>query len=101
MNLNGLNITEIVEKIKTQLQEDKTLTPTLKISIELIFVIVGMLVDKLGLNSQNSRISPSKDIYRTKPTRDKSDKSAGGQKGRVGKTLTQSETPDEVQVLFS
>jgi len=77
MNLNSINITEIVEQTKTWLQEDKTLTPALKMSIELVVVV--MLAGKLGLNSQNSSIPPSKDINRIKPTREKSEKSAGGQ----------------------
>ncbi len=51
MNLNSINITEIVEKTKAQLQEDKTLTPALKLSNEIILVIVVMLASKLGLNS--------------------------------------------------
>lgn len=67
-------------------------------SIELILVV--MLADKLGLNSQNSSIPPSKDINRTKPMREKSEKSAGGQKGRAGKTLIQTETPNEVEVIL-
>ena len=49
---------------------------------------------------QNSSIPPSKDINREKQTKDKSDKSAGGQKGRAGKTLTQTETPDEIEVIL-
>ena len=97
MNLNSINITEIVEQTKAQLQEDKTLTPALKMSIELILVIVVMLASKLGLNSKNSSIPPSKDINRKKQTKDKS---AGGQKGRTGKTLTQTETPDEIEVIL-
>ena len=100
MNLNSINITEIVEQTKAQLQTDKTLTPALKMSIELILVVVVMLADKLGLNSKNSSIPPSKDINRKKQTKEKSDKSAGGQIGRIGKTLTQTENPDEVKVIF-
>ncbi|WP_435274099.1 IS66 family transposase [Psychrobium sp. nBUS_13] len=100
MNLNSINITEIVEQTKAQLQEDKTLTPALKMSIELILVIVVMLASKLGLNSKNSSIPPSKDINREKQTKAKSDKLAGGQKGRTGKTLTQTETPDEIEVIL-
>jgi transposase len=46
-------------------------------SIELILVVVVMLAGKLGLNSQNSSIPPSKDITPAKPTREKS---AGRQK---------------------
>ena len=52
---------------------------------------------KLGLNSKNSRIAPSKDINREKQTKDKSDKPAGGQ---TGKTLTQTETPDEIEAIL-
>ena len=96
MNLNNINITEIVEQTKAQLQEDITLTPALKMSIELILVIVVMLAGKLGLNSKNSSIPPSKDINRKKHVNEKSDKSAGGQKGRVGKTLP----PGEVKVIL-
>ncbi|MFT5716086.1 MAG: transposase [Oleiphilaceae bacterium] len=98
MHLNSINITEIVEQTKAQLREDNTLTPALKMSIELVIVI--MLANKLGLNSKNSSIPPSKDINRQKQAKDKSNKSAGGQKGRVGKTLVQTETPDEVQVIL-
>lgn len=100
MNLNSINITEIVEQTKAQLQEDKTLTPALKVSIELILIVVVMLASKLGLNSNNSSIQPSKDINRKKQTKDKSNKLAAGQKGRVGKTLIQTEMPDEVQVIL-
>ena len=100
MNLNSINITEIVEQTKAQLQANKTLTPALKMSIELILVVVVMLASKLGLNSNNSSIPPSKDTNRKKQAKDKSAKAAGGQKGRVGKTLMQTDTPDEVNVIL-
>ncbi len=57
-----MKITEIVEQTKAQLQEDNSLTPALKMSIEHILVV--MLASKLGLNSKNSSIPPSKDINR-------------------------------------
>lgn len=68
--------------------------------IDLIIVIVVIPAGKLGLNSKNSSIPASKDINRKKHVNEKSDKSAGGQKGRVGKTLTQTQTPDEVKVTL-
>lgn len=39
-------------------------------------------------NSCNSNIPPSKDEYKVQNHREKSNKKQGGQKGRIGKTLT-------------
>jgi len=100
MNLSTINIHEVVEKTKAQLQEDKTITPALKMSIELILMVVVLLANKLGLNSQNSSTPPSQDINRKKQNKDKSDKKSGGQAGRKGKTLCQTDTPDTVNVIL-
>ena len=99
MKLSGIDITEVVEQTKAQLQSDPNVSPALKASIELILVVVVLLANKFGLNSQNSSLPPSSDINRVKPPKKKSDKPAGGQKGRKGKTLTQTDTPDEVNVI--
>jgi len=63
--------------------------------------------EKPPKNSNNSSIPPSIEIVdpkkkgKNQSLREKSDKSAGGQKGRVGTTLKQSDTPDEIEeVLF-
>jgi len=50
-------------------------------------------------NSNNSSISPSKDENRPKrkSLREKSDRKAGGQKGREGKTLNMVEAPDVIK----
>jgi transposase len=100
MKLSGIDITEVVEQTKAQLQSDPNVSPALKASIELILVVVVLLANKFGLNSQNSSLPPSSDINRVKPPKKKSDNPAGGQKGRTGKTLTQTDTPDEVEVIL-
>jgi transposase len=56
MNLSGINITEVVERTKAQLQNDADASPALKASIELILLVVVLLAQRLGLNSQNSSI---------------------------------------------
>ena len=84
MTLDSINISEIVEKTKTQLKEDTSIAPSLKISLELILMVVAMLVERLGLHSKNSSIPPSKDPNRTKKPKGKSDKPAGGQKATKG-----------------
>jgi c-di-GMP-related signal transduction protein len=46
MKLADINIPEIVEQTKKQLQADKTLTPALKMSIELILVVLVLLANR-------------------------------------------------------
>ena len=61
--------------------------------------------EKPPKNSNNSSIPPSVEIVdpkkkgKNQSLRKKSDKSAGGQKGRVGTTLKQSDTPDEIEKI--
>lgn len=100
MNLSGINITEVVEKTKAQLQSDADASPALKASIELILMVVVLLAQRLGLNSQNSSIPPSKDSTRKKSSSKPNDKKAGGQMGHKGVTLTPIDEPDEVKVLY-
>jgi transposase-like protein len=62
--------------------------------------------EKPPKNSNNSSISPSSEIVppkkqnnKNQSLREKSNKSVGGQLGREGVTLLQSDTPDEIVVL--
>jgi transposase len=73
------------------LQNDADASPALKASIELILLVVVLLAQRLGLNSQNSSIPPSKDSNRKK---------SGGQIGHKGVTLAPVDEPDEVKVLY-
>ena len=99
MKLDSINIAEIVEQTKKQLKEDTTLTPSLKMSLELILMVVIMLAERLGLHSKNSSILPSQDQNRKKSSNKKSNKPAGGQTGHKGTTLTQTDAPDKIKTL--
>ena len=63
----------------------------------------NLIQEKPLKNSNNSSIPPSIEIVdpkkkgKNQSLRKKSDKSAGGQKGRIGITLKQSDTPDEIE----
>ena len=65
----------------------------------------NLIQEKPPKNSNNSSIPPSVEIVdpknkgKNQSLRKKSDKSAGGQKGRVGITLKQSDTPDEIEEI--
>jgi transposase len=59
---------------------------------------LGELERRLGLNSSNSGKPPHSDGLgkRTLPSREKSNKPSGGQKGHLGTTLMQMDSPDHV-----
>ena len=100
MDLSGIDITEVVARTKAQLQSDEDASPALKASIELILMVVVLLAQRLGLNSNNSSIPPSKDNNRKKAPSKPSDKKVGGQVGHKGVTLAPVDEPDEVKVLY-
>jgi len=61
----------------------------------------NLVQEKPPKNSNNSSIPSSKEIVNPKPKknkslREKSDRKSGGQEGREGVTLKQSDTPDEI-----
>ena len=81
------------------MDEDKTISSSLRSSLELLLVLVSILLNRLNLNSKNSSKPPSSD-----PNREKGNKNgngngnkAGGQKGHVGKHLKLVEDPDKIE----
>jgi transposase len=100
MKLSGIDITEVVERTKAQLQSGKHLLPALKVSIELILMVVVLLTQRLGLNSNNSSIPRSKDSIRKKVPSKPSDKKVGGQVGHKWVTLAPVDESDELKVLY-
>lgn len=99
MSLNSIDINANLEAIKTQLLKEPELSPTLKSMIEMQMIIIELLVNKLGLNSRNSSKPPSTDFPQQKKKNQKTAKKTGGQPERVGKTLKQIATPDEIEYL--
>lgn len=76
----------------------------IKYSDELTKLYEEIIKKKPEKTSNNSSISPSTDKDKSKPKknqslRSKSNRNSGGQKGREGKTLKQSEKPDTVVTL--
>ena len=54
MKLETIDIDEILKKTKKQLAEEPGISTSLKNSIELLLVLVTLLINRLGLNSNNS-----------------------------------------------
>ena len=97
--LNSVEIDKTLESLKQSLSDEKNLSPTLKALIEVLMVIVQLLSNRVGLNSQNSSKPPSSDPNRLKSTRKPSTNKKGGQKGHPGKTLTQVDDPCEIETI--
>lgn len=99
MKLNDIDIHSTLEALKNGLSQEKDIPPSLKALIELLMLIVQLMMNHLGLNSQNSSKPPSSDLNRVKKKRKPSDNKVGGQRNHSGTTLMRVEEPDEVTVI--
>jgi transposase len=99
MTIGNIDAKATIEQVKILLAAEKDLSPTLKASLEVLFVLVSMLLDRLGLNSKNSSKPPSSDPNRTKEPKSKSERKPGGQPGRQGTTLQKYDDPDVIKVI--
>jgi len=99
MTVDKINVEELLKAVKKSLKEDTTISSGLRASIEMMMVLIGLLVNRLGLNSSNSSTPPSQDPNRKKKQRKSSGKKPGGQNGHIGKTLEPMDEPDEIEDL--
>jgi len=99
MTINANNVQDLIQRVQQQIDQEKDLSPALRASMEMMVLVVTLLAQKLGLNSQNSSTPPSADPNREKKPRPKSDKKPGGQKGRKGINLKPVDNPDIVEKI--
>lgn len=86
-----------IESVKLSLKKEKGLSPALRSSLELLLLLVGLLLDRLTLNSSTSSIPPASDPNRKKTsTKGKGKRKPDGQKGHPGCTLEPVDDPDEI-----
>ena len=94
------DLQKITEELCQQLEKRDELILWLKATNAALEKRVTELETRLNKNSSNSSKPPSADGYRKpkpKSLREKLGRSSGGQKGHIGKTLKQVETPDFVE----
>ena len=101
MTIGNINIEETIKNILTDVNRDKTLSPGPIQSINLLIIVINLLIQRMGLNSNNSSMPPSSELgskRRKRQARIKKkrfDKLPGGQEGHEGSTLEQFDDPDE------
>lgn len=102
MTFENINVEQTIESVQEQMKADKSLSPALANSINLLILLIKILISRLGLNSNNSSLPPSSNNPRKSRGKDKkkrkkkSAKNVGGQNGHAGSTLEQYVEPDEV-----
>jgi transposase len=98
VTIGKINILKAIEDAEAVLKNNPELSGDVKALMNLLLLVIKLLVDKMGLNSENSSIPPSKDPLRNKGRREKSGKKPGGQEGHVGATLGKEANPDIIKV---
>ena len=102
MTIDKIDITLTLANAKNILTEDKTISPSSKAVFELLLVVIGLLLNKLGMNSTNSSVPPSQDLKRKKGSKKKTSgekRKPGGQDGHGGTNLKQVANPDQIETL--
>lgn len=99
MKVEGIDIQATIESTRKMLSEDNSVSPALKSAFELLLLIIGLLSNRLGLNSRNSSKPPSSDPNRPKKERTPTGRKPGGQHGHTGTTLQKDPEPDHIEQI--
>ncbi len=100
LKIENIDVDSAIGSVKTLLEKERDLSPSLKAAPEVLLLLVAMLLNRTTLNSKNSSKPPSSDPNREKSSRKgESARKPGGQKGRIGTTLKQVDDPDTVKEL--
>lgn len=102
MTVGKINISETLKSVESTLREDKSISPQVRVMMELLVVVINLLLGKLGLNSKNSSTPPSKDPKRQRGSKRKAKgekRKPGGQNGHQGTTLEKVSRPDHIATI--
>lgn len=96
MEINSSEIRASIDKVRGFLQEDETIPPTMRATLETLLLVLALLIDRLGLNSRNSSKPPSFDPNRKKTPSGNGgqNKKPGGQNDHTGSNLKPVPVPD-------
>lgn len=102
VTVEDIDIDEAIGNIKQLLKDDASLSPALRMAVEVMIFLVAVLSKRLGLNSRNSSKPPASDFganteaeRKKKRSANKPARQAGGQPGHDGRCLDIVSNPDE------
>ncbi len=96
--MDSIDVDETV-KVARKLLEEEQVSPALKAALDVLFLLISLLCNRLNLNSSNSSKPPSSDPNRKKAKREPGEKKPGGQAGHNGSTLERDPNLDFVEPI--
>ena len=96
LKLGPAQLSSAIAEAERQLELDQNASASTKAAFGLLLLIVKMLIERLGLNSNNSSLPPSQDPNRARKSKKGAKRRPGGQPGSDGTTLERVEQPDEI-----
>ncbi|RCV85757.1 IS66 family transposase, partial [Vreelandella rituensis] len=54
MTISDINVDEALERVRQQLKEDRTVSPSLRAAIDVLMLLVKLMADRLATSSRNS-----------------------------------------------
>ena len=100
MKIEAIDVGATNDSVTELLKKEQGISPALRAALEVLLLLVGLMLNRITLNSKNSSKPPSADQNRKKSKRrSKGNKKPGGQKGHKGTTLEPVDDPDEVTEL--
>lgn len=102
VSIGKIDVTATLARVEQLLRQDRSISPAVCSMMELLVTIITLMMEKLGVNSSNSGIAPSRDPGRprgAKPKTKKTTRKPGGQKGHPGNTLQWTDKPDRIEPI--
>jgi transposase len=100
--LGKINVSHALAQAEHTLREDASLSPRVRALMQLLISVIGLLLDRLGLNSRNSSLPPSRDPNRPRgrPRLAPGQKrKPGGQPGHAAAKLEPEPHPDRIESI--
>ncbi len=98
VKVDSIDVDKSVEAARKLLEKEQV-SSGLKAALDVLFLLISLLCNRLTLNSSNSSKPPSSDPNREKPKRKPGSKKPGGQAGHKGSTLERDPNPDFVEPI--
>lgn len=103
VNLLGLckNLQQKIEKLEAKIERLERENESLKAENKALKIENAELKERLGLNSRNSSLPSSRELYKIKKDKPKSDRNVGGQVGNKGSFRAKMDADEVIKVKLS